>query len=196
MRLSLKVEILYFFQSIKLMLTPSSLLPPPSSLPHSLHSRLDLNHGDEAEYYKNLQSEDLGVQNCESTYGSFYWMLTTNSVQAIGGVFEVDGLDPIADHRVLLSAILLVLVYAFIIWDVVHRTLVALVGSFLALFLLFATTGEGTSMEQCIMWMDEGTLALLFGMMIMVNLVSTTGVFEWAAVHALEKSNGRPGKVS
>ena len=31
-------------------------------------------------------------------------------------------------------------------------------------------------------WMDKGTLALLFGMMVIVNLLSTTGVFEWCAI--------------
>ena len=31
-------------------------------------------------------------------------------------------------------------------------------------------------------WIDKGTLALLFGMMVIVNLVSTTGVFEWFAI--------------
>ena len=100
----------------------------------------------------------------------------------VGAIFDVGCHGKFAKQRVTVSAILLVLVYLCIVMDVVHRTLVAMVGSFCALFLLACTATYHTSMETAIIWMDEGTLALLFGMMIIVNLVSTTGLFEWIAI--------------
>jgi len=150
----------------------------------------------EAEFYETINQDEF---KCPSSpllaQQKLFWMLSTNSTTPVGVVFDVVSLPDVSSQRVLLSALLLLVVYIFIIWDVVHRTLVALVGSFVALFLLYVTTGMVTTMEQCIRWMDEGTLALLFGMMIMVNLVSTTGIFEWLAVRALQAADGQLGKL-
>ncbi|GMH88688.1 hypothetical protein TL16_g11228, partial [Triparma laevis f. inornata] len=93
-----------------------------------------------------------------------------------------------------LSAILLFFVYLCIVTDVVHRTLVAMVGAFCSLLLL-ATMDYHATMQTALIWMDEGTLALLFGMMIIVNLISTTGLFEWVAIRALERSGGHMSKL-
>lgn len=65
-----------------------------------------------------------------------------------------------------------------------------MIGSALALLLL-ATMDYHASLQTAVVWMDEGTLGLLFGMMILVNLVSTTGLFEFVAIRALEASGGR-----
>ena len=110
---------------------------------------------------------------------------------SVGGVGEAVVLrEPaFARNRVLIAAILMVAVYAGIVSDVVHRTLVALIGSFVALMLL-AALGEPPSLALVIEWMDEGTLALLFGMMILVHELSLTGLFQWCAVRALALSGG------
>ena len=50
-------------------------------------------------------------------------------------------------------------------------------------------------MQTALVWMDEGTLALLFGMMIIVNLISTTGLFEFVAIRALDMSKGNMSKL-
>ena len=94
----------------------------------------------------------------------------------------------------LLSGLLLILVYVFIVLDVIHRTLVAMVGGLLALMLLSAM-GEYRNLQDVVIFIDEATLALLFGMMIIVNIMSTTGVFEFIAVRALERSKGDMRKV-
>jgi len=146
----------------------------------------------EVEFYETVSRSDFG---CPSSSSSHFWVLRTTSPTSLGAIFEPSPLPSISSSRVLLSALLLVTVYVFIIWDVLHRTLIALIGSFLSLLLLYITTGTVVSMERCIEWMDEGTLALLFGMMIMVNLVSTTGIFEWVAIRTLEVSGGRPGPL-
>lgn len=51
--------------------------------------------------------------------------------------------------------------------EVLHRSLVAMVGGFAALGLLTAIKG-GPSMKQVLGWWNESTLGLLFGMMVLV----------------------------
>jgi Na+/H+ antiporter NhaD/arsenite permease-like protein len=119
----------------------------------------------------------------------FYFRVSTNSETPVALVFQVDCLGSIARYRTVLSALLLVGVYFCIVTDVVHRTLVAMIGSFLALLLL-ACMDYHASMQTAVVWLDEGTLGLLFGMMILVNLVSTTGLFEFVAIRALDMSGG------
>ncbi len=40
------------------------------------------------------------------------------------------------------------------------------------------------------MWIDYDTIGLLFGMMVLVGIFSTTGFFEWSAVKAYKMSKG------
>jgi Na+/H+ antiporter NhaD/arsenite permease-like protein len=58
-------------------------------------------------------------------------------------------------------------------------------GAGIALFVM-ACMGEFRDIQEVVIFIDESTLALLFGMMIIVYLISTTGVFEYVAIRALE----------
>jgi len=84
---------------------------------------------------------------------------------------------------VLLSALLL------IAFELIHRTLVAMMGSFIMLALLLALD-EAPDLQKVIQWMDEGALALLFGMMIIVGKLSRTGLFEVMTVKVIGFSKG------
>jgi len=117
-----------------------------------------------------------------------YFEVSTDSVAPVALAFQVDPLGPTAKYRVAAAGTLLVLVYVFIVFDVIHRTLCAMVGAFLTLLLL-STYNTQVTMKAALAWVDVGTVALLFGMMVIVNLVSTTGLFEWLAIRALERSN-------
>ena len=128
-------------------------------------------------------------KRCSLWHGG-YWEVTTNSAAPLAVMFEASPLGEAASYRVLLSGLLLLLFYACIMADLVHRTLAAMCGSFAALVLLATTTEYHAGMGAALVWMDEGTLALLFGMMILVALISTTGVFEWLAIRALDASKG------
>jgi Na+/H+ antiporter NhaD/arsenite permease-like protein len=39
-------------------------------------------------------------------------------------------------------------------------------------------------------WIDYETVSLLFGMMVIVGVLTDTGFFEWAAVRAYKMANG------
>ena len=95
----------------------------------------------------------------------------------------------IGRYRILIGSILLVAIYVLLLLEVINRAVVAFIGAFLAL-LLISFISEAPSLEIVVNWMDESTLCLLFGMMIMIQMLSTTGLFEYLAVTMLMMSKG------
>ena len=86
---------------------------------------------------------------------------------------------------------ILLFVYALIITEVVHRTLAAALGGLLAVIALnFYSVEDTLSLKAVTTMIDWETIGLLLGMMVMVGVISHTGVFEWFAVQAYKKSGG------
>lgn len=84
-----------------------------------------------------------------------------------------------------------IIVYIFILLEIIHRTLVAIFGSLVALFFFFMMHGGHTeSISTIMLHMEWSTIGLLFGMMLLVGELSHTGVFEWCAVRLLIMSKG------
>jgi Na+/H+ antiporter NhaD/arsenite permease-like protein len=69
------------------------------------------------------------------------------------------------------------------------RTKVALLGA--ALVLITQTIDQEHAVES----IDFNTIGLLAGMMLMVRLTETTGVYTWLAIHAGQLSRGEPAAV-
>ena len=86
---------------------------------------------------------------------------------------------------------ILIVVYVLIIFETVHRTLAAAVGGLAAVVALNYFTNEpALSLKAVTTMIDWETIGLLLGMMVMVGVISHTGVFEWFAVEAYKKSEG------
>ncbi len=99
--------------------------------------------------------------------------------------------SPLSQYSVIVAALIMVFVYVLILLEWIHRTLVAIYGSMVALFFFFLMNGGETESIKTIMLHQEwSTLGLLFGMMLLVGELSHTGVFEWLAVRLLVSSNG------
>ncbi|CAJ1059857.1 P protein [Xyrichtys novacula] len=94
------------------------------------------------------------------------------------------------ETQVAIAGIILAGVYVLIIFEIVHRTLAAMLGSFAALAAL-AFIGDRPSLVTVVEWIDYETLALLFGMMVLVAIFSETGFFDYCAVKAYQLSRGR-----
>lgn len=92
--------------------------------------------------------------------------------------------------QVLYAALILVGVYILIVFELMHRTIAAMLGSTVCLAVL-STLHARPSFETVVSWIDFETCGLLFGMMVMVGIFSSTGFFEWSAVKAykLSRSN-------
>lgn len=99
--------------------------------------------------------------------------------------------SPLADHSELVAALIMIFVYIFILLEVIHRTLVAIFGSMIALMFFFIMhEGSTESIRQIMLHLEWSTLGLLFGMMLLVGELSHTGIFEWCAVRLLVASKG------
>jgi len=90
-----------------------------------------------------------------------------------------------------LAAAVFVGVYALIVTERVHRTLAALLGASLVLLLGLMTQAEAFS-ENVV---DFNVIFLLAGMMIIANILAKTGIFQWIAVEAVRRAQGRPYRL-
>ena len=84
------------------------------------------------------------------------------------------------------AIVIFVVAYALIISEKVHRTIVGLFGAML--MILFGIIDQETAVHH----IDFNTLGLLRGMMIIVNITSETGLFNYLAIRAAQKVKARP----
>ena len=94
-----------------------------------------------------------------------------------------------------LAFAILFAVYTLIVFEIVHRALAAAVGG-IAVVVSLHYIGDGPDLSVIMTWVDWETIGLLIGMMIMVDILSKTGFFEWAAVQAYGKSGGSIWRLS
>jgi Na+/H+ antiporter NhaD/arsenite permease-like protein len=88
-----------------------------------------------------------------------------------------------------LAIVIFVAALAAIASERADRTKVALLGA--VLVLITQTIDQDHAVES----IDFNTIGLLAGMMLMVRLTETTGVYTWLAIHAGQLSRGRPAAV-
>lgn len=87
------------------------------------------------------------------------------------------------DLGIILATVILLGLYVMIIWELVHRTFAAIIASTMVIGVL-ALLNERPPMPVLMSWIDVETLLLLFGMMILVAILSETGIFDFLAVYA------------
>ncbi len=97
----------------------------------------------------------------------------------------------LANYSELVAALIMIMVYVLILLEVIHRTLVSIFGSMIALLFFFIMNkGTTESIRTIMLHLEWSTLGLLFGMMLLVGELSHTGIFEWCAVRLLVASKG------
>ncbi|XP_045528917.1 P protein-like isoform X1 [Pieris brassicae] len=100
-------------------------------------------------------------------------------------------LDPLSEEDgIIYAAFLLLTLYVLIIFEIVNRTIAALLSSSLGIAVL-AINGTRPTLPELISWLDSETLLLLFSMMILVAILAETGLFDYLAVVAFEVTGGR-----
>lgn len=88
------------------------------------------------------------------------------------------------------GSLVLIFLYVMIIWEFINRTLASVIASTLAIGILAALDAR-PSTETILKWLDVETLMLLFGMMILVAILSESGIFDYLAVLAYEVARGK-----
>jgi len=149
--------------------------------------QVDVTCDEENERLQAKFSMDTHVTNTDQVV-----LLTTNAtLLALPVIMEVQTFGSLYKYQPLLAGIILLLVYIGIFSGKLHRALWALFG---AVAILCVLTGYGLrpEMKMIMSWVDEATLALLTGMMIMVELLGKTGVLGTSAVYAAKWTKGRP----
>ena len=122
-------------------------------------------------------------------------MMFTSQSLAAGGSSSAAAFQDIENSEAVLVGLGILLgVYALIITEVVHRTLAAAIGGLLAILALAYYTPDTAdvsfSLGAVTTLIDWETIGLLLGMMVMVGILSHTGLFEWFAVQAYKQSGG------
>jgi len=92
-------------------------------------------------------------------------------------------------EKSLVAVIIFLVAYALIISEKIHRTVIALAGA--TLLILFQVISQETAFHH----IDFNTIGLLIGMMLLVGVVSQTGLFTYLAIWATKKVNAQPIKI-
>lgn len=91
----------------------------------------------------------------------------------------------------LLAGGVFLVIYALIVTERLHRTLAALLGAVIVIGLKLVDQHEAFSEEI----VDFNVIFLLAGMMIIANILGKTGIFQWLAVEAVRRAEGRPYRL-
>ncbi len=94
-----------------------------------------------------------------------------------------------------IAAAVLLTVYAFIAFEMLHRTLAAMVGASILLFVSYTlgTFDPGyriLTFDTAMRAIDENVIFLLMAMMIIVGVTKRTGVFQWMAYKSFQLARG------
>jgi Na+/H+ antiporter NhaD/arsenite permease-like protein len=82
------------------------------------------------------------------------------------------------------------LAYGLIMWDKIHKTILAIFGATLLIVIGIVTQEEAfTSMDIGVDW---NVIFLLVGMMVIINIMKPTGVFEYIAIKSAKVAKGEP----
>ncbi|XP_026327997.1 uncharacterized protein LOC113236205, partial [Hyposmocoma kahamanoa] len=144
-----------------------------------LQDKVDFNDGDPYSHTFKLQSTAVSSIRMNTT--------STQTVPFAMSMF-FDPLD--AKTSVVYALVLLTGLYVLIMFEIINRTMAAILIATLSLAAL-SLAGERPSLPEVISWLDGETLLLLFGMMLLVAIMAETGIFDFLAVFTFEVTKGR-----
>jgi len=146
---------------------------------------------------KVLESR-IGIKITKPGYHPFFQELTGTDFMSKGGTYY-GYLEGVLARQFgvafYLATAILIIAYIFIAFEVLHRTLAAFIGAALMLFISY-TIGTFNpdyfiiSFEQAISSIDFNVIFLLMGMLIIVGIMKTTGIFQWLAYKSYQLSQG------
>lgn len=94
-----------------------------------------------------------------------------------------------AGEHILLGVLIFVISYIMVVSEKINRTIVAMLGA--SLMILFHVVSQDSALEH----IDFNTLGLLIGMMIIVNIIKRTGLFQYLAIYTAKVAKGDPLKI-
>lgn len=105
----------------------------------------------------------------------------------------------VSAHNIVISASILILAYIFIATEKIPKVTIALLGAAITIMLGLVsqskTVSEAFNEHYFINFVDFNVIFLLVSMMIIVNISTRSGVFNWIANELLKKTKGHPIKI-
>ncbi len=106
------------------------------------------------------------------------------------------GLERYRGTAFLIALIVFLVMYGFIAFEIIHRTLAAFLGAAIILMIThtlgsFDDAYKVLTWEQAVHAVDWNVIFLLMGMMIIVGVLKVSGIFQWLAYKSFEVSRGR-----
>ena len=99
-------------------------------------------------------------------------------------------MEPVRIVPVVVASVIFLATYVGILSEKIHRSIVSIVG---AAAMVAAGTWLGFYSDSAAFgWIDFNTIALLFGMMILVGIIQSTGLFAYLAVGVARLTRGNP----
>jgi Na+/H+ antiporter NhaD/arsenite permease-like protein len=92
-----------------------------------------------------------------------------------------------------IATTIFIVAYGIIISEKIHKTIVAVCGASLMLILHILDQHEAFHLEE--FGVDWNVIFLLIGMMIIINLMKPTGVFEYIAIKSAKVAKGEPLRI-
>lgn len=102
--------------------------------------------------------------------------------------YDLSPIDP--SDGIIYASLVLIGLYIVIIFEIIHRTIAAISAAIMSIAILAVLNERPTKMELAT-WVDIETLLLLASMMVIVAILSKTGVFDYLAVLAYKFTSGR-----
>ena len=91
------------------------------------------------------------------------------------------------------ATVIFLLAYAVIVSEKIHKTIIALFGAGLMLVLKILEQHEAFHVEE--FGVDWNVIFLLISMMVIINLMRPTGVFEYIAIKSAKAGKGEPFRI-
>jgi Na+/H+ antiporter NhaD/arsenite permease-like protein len=92
-----------------------------------------------------------------------------------------------------IATVIFIVVYGFIVTEKIHKTIAVLFGA--ALMIVFGVITQEQSFYSTALGIDWNVIFLLVSMMIIVNIMKPTGIFEYIAIKSAKAAKGQPFRI-
>ena len=89
-----------------------------------------------------------------------------------------------------IATTIFLLAYALIIWDKIHKTILAVFGA--ALLIVIGIVTQEEAFHSTDLGVDWNVIFLLVSMMVIINIMKPTGCFEYLAIKSAKVAKGQP----
>jgi Na+/H+ antiporter NhaD/arsenite permease-like protein len=96
----------------------------------------------------------------------------------------------VMDSAFWFATAIFLLAYGLIIWDKIHKTIIAIFGA--ALLIVMGIVTQEEAFHSTDIGVDWNVIFLLIGMMVIINIMKPTGCFEYLAIKGAKVGKGQP----